>query len=346
MRNPLVQKMFSGDVDIIGDIHGEYGALLTLLDRLGYDEQGNHRLNRKLVFVGDLVDRGPDSLSVVKLVATMHRAGNAQVVAGNHELNLLRKKRKHGNHWFYGEKEKLFGEDDVKAYGLSLDSSFSRLVSDSETQAQILDFFQQLPIALERKDLRVVHACWHQPSIDQIRNLRENLKTYYQQTEDQLRAIMSPPPKGSDPQRSAMYDLFMQNNHPIKVLTSGPEIRAQTPFQSGGKLRYTERVLWWETYTEPIPVIFGHYWRRRGSPPYDLRKSPPPYLFSEIPEFGWYNHTFCIDYSVGGRYMERATQKTLGSMGAYLCAFRTHGNTYSLLFDDGLAVNIPSPHPS
>ena len=108
----LIQPMFPGDVDIIGDVHGEYGALLTLLDRMGYDDQGHHPEHRKLIFVGDLVDRGPDNISVVQMIAKMHALGNAQVVAGNHELNILREKKKHGNHWFYGEKENMFNKNE------------------------------------------------------------------------------------------------------------------------------------------------------------------------------------------------------------------------------------------
>ena len=69
----LVQQLPQSDLDIIGDVHGEIGALCTLLDRLGYDDQGRHPQNRHLVFVGDLVDRGPDSLGVLDLVIPFHQ---------------------------------------------------------------------------------------------------------------------------------------------------------------------------------------------------------------------------------------------------------------------------------
>ena len=57
----LVGELFDGPLDIIGDVHGECGTLCKLLDRLGYDGNGDHPEGRRLVFVGDLVDRGPDS---------------------------------------------------------------------------------------------------------------------------------------------------------------------------------------------------------------------------------------------------------------------------------------------
>ncbi len=64
----LIQELFSGPIDIVGDIHGEIEALRQLLKSLGYDQYGIHPDGRRLVFVGDLVDRGPNSPAVVELV--------------------------------------------------------------------------------------------------------------------------------------------------------------------------------------------------------------------------------------------------------------------------------------
>jgi hypothetical protein len=57
----LVQPLFDGPVDIIGDVHGEIDALRSLMRHLGYKDDGFHPENRRLVFVGDLTDRGPTS---------------------------------------------------------------------------------------------------------------------------------------------------------------------------------------------------------------------------------------------------------------------------------------------
>ncbi len=79
--------------DLIGDIHGCYQELRDLLEKLGYRKdpvQGyRHPRGRRVIFVGDLVDRGPDSLSVLQLAMTMKRAGNALVTLGNHDNKLL-----------------------------------------------------------------------------------------------------------------------------------------------------------------------------------------------------------------------------------------------------------------
>ncbi|MFB8271489.1 polynucleotide kinase-phosphatase [Streptomyces sp. NPDC055955] len=74
----------TGPFDIIGDIHGCAAELETLLTRLGYVD-GVHPEGRTAVFVGDLVDRGPDSPSVLRRVMGMVSSGHALCVPGNHE---------------------------------------------------------------------------------------------------------------------------------------------------------------------------------------------------------------------------------------------------------------------
>ncbi len=88
-----------GPFDVIGDVHGCRSELETLLGRLGYeiarDEQGRpvdarHPDARRVVFVGDLVDRGPDVVGVLRLAMGMVASGNALAVPGNHEAKLVK----------------------------------------------------------------------------------------------------------------------------------------------------------------------------------------------------------------------------------------------------------------
>ncbi|MFJ3725448.1 polynucleotide kinase-phosphatase [Streptomyces sp. NPDC090045] len=79
----------TGPFDIVGDIHGCSSELETLLAKLGY-EDGVHPEGRTAVFVGDLVDRGPDSPGVLRRVMGMVKSGNALCVPGNHENKLGR----------------------------------------------------------------------------------------------------------------------------------------------------------------------------------------------------------------------------------------------------------------
>jgi protein phosphatase len=74
----------TGPFDIIGDIHGCAAELESLLGKLGYID-GVHPDGRQAVFVGDLVDRGPESPAVLRRVMSMVTSGNALCVPGNHE---------------------------------------------------------------------------------------------------------------------------------------------------------------------------------------------------------------------------------------------------------------------
>ncbi|MEU1344831.1 polynucleotide kinase-phosphatase [Streptomyces sp. NPDC005827] len=74
----------TGPFDIVGDIHGCASELESLLAKLGYAD-GVHPDGRTAVFVGDLVDRGPDSPGVLRRVMSMVGSGNALCVPGNHE---------------------------------------------------------------------------------------------------------------------------------------------------------------------------------------------------------------------------------------------------------------------
>ncbi|EGL83581.1 metallophosphoesterase [Caldalkalibacillus thermarum TA2.A1] len=79
--------------DIIGDVHGCYRELLTLLGRLGYREQNGlyfHHQGRKIVFVGDITDRGPQSINTLRFVIRHVEAGQALYVPGNHCDKLYR----------------------------------------------------------------------------------------------------------------------------------------------------------------------------------------------------------------------------------------------------------------
>jgi polynucleotide kinase-phosphatase len=82
-------RHLTGPFDIIGDVHGCRSELESLLARLGYVD-GHHPEGRTAVFVGDLVDRGPDSPGVLRRVMGMVAAGDALCVPGNHENKLGR----------------------------------------------------------------------------------------------------------------------------------------------------------------------------------------------------------------------------------------------------------------
>ncbi|MCY7400222.1 MAG: polynucleotide kinase-phosphatase [Nocardioides sp.] len=87
-----------GPFDVVGDVHGCASELRALLSTLGWQLHlegdvavgASHPEGRQAVFVGDLVDRGPDTPGVLRLVMGMVQAGTALCVAGNHEAKLVR----------------------------------------------------------------------------------------------------------------------------------------------------------------------------------------------------------------------------------------------------------------
>lgn len=105
VRQPLYnnKKHEKGPFDVIGDVHGCYDELIELLQKLSYtitksEDEGDGNFgyniippgNRKAIFVGDLVDRGPKTPDVLKLVMSMVNTGAAFCVPGNHDIKLKR----------------------------------------------------------------------------------------------------------------------------------------------------------------------------------------------------------------------------------------------------------------
>lgn len=144
-------------IDIIGDIHGYADPLVALLRELGYREQGGvwRHPERRAVFVGDFVDRGPHQQRVLEIVRGMVEAGAADAVMGNHEYNAV-----------------CFATEDPANPGDYLRphtaknrhqhaACLDQLGEGSATHREWLAWFRSLPLWREYEGLRVVHACWH-----------------------------------------------------------------------------------------------------------------------------------------------------------------------------------------
>jgi protein phosphatase len=134
-----------GPFDLIGDVHGCRSELETLLDRLGYElDTPRHAQQRKVVFLGDLVDRGPDIPGVLRLVMKLVAAGVALCVPGNHDMKLLKKLR---------------GRDVQISHGLA--ASLEQLAREPpEFVAQVTEFLDGLVshYVLDDGKLVVAHA--------------------------------------------------------------------------------------------------------------------------------------------------------------------------------------------
>lgn len=209
--------------DIIGDIHGHADELEALLIQLGYNEERgifSHSEGRKVIFLGDYIDRGPEIRRVLQIVRGMIDAGEAHGILGNHEVNALRYHTSDGNGGY------------LRAH------SGSKLKQHSATLSQItepspdewkdwLDWFAELPLWLDLGPIRAVHASWNSKIKSQLQGIGklsgETLKAYsIKDTDD--------------------YDA-------ISTIINGPEARLPEPHSfktPDGKERFDIRTKWWE----------------------------------------------------------------------------------------------------
>ena len=98
-----------GPFDIIGDVHGCYDELQSLITDLGWktEPELHHPEGRKLFFVGDLVDRGPDSVKVLNFVMDAVEGGKGICVPGNHDIRLVKALKGQPTSTGHGLKETL-----------------------------------------------------------------------------------------------------------------------------------------------------------------------------------------------------------------------------------------------
>ncbi len=347
MSEFLLKQIPQQPLILIGDIHGEVTALRSLLAEIDKQNKNQPRL---LVFVGDLCDRGPDSPAVIELVEELVAQKKALCILGNHEINLLANDAKDGSGWYFDERE------------IADQSYYAPFNRASEAQkARISDFFAALPLAIQTPDLRVVHAAWDVQAINAIARvplgqLREfigqcahNLQhqaavsgiyeRYLQEKHQwarQLEDVDNPPPYL---QAIADYEVLQQTMDPIKRLTSGIEELSPKPFFSGNRWRYLDRTPWWNQDQNPIPVVFGHYWRLLY-PPKNNQAWRYSKLFAGVAPNAWHgarHQAFCLDYSVGARWRERKQNIDIDDSKFKLAAM--FWPEKKLLFDDGNSVS-------
>jgi len=277
--------------DIIGDIHGYAEQLEALLRKLGYREQAGvwSHPQRQVIFLGDFIDRGPEQLRAVKIPRRMVESGSALAVMGNHEFNAV-----------------LYATPDTEQGGYlrghseknrKQHSEFLQAVGESSAlHRELVDWFRLLPVYLDLPGLRVVHACWHEPSLVSLAPWLD----------DGQRLL----PEAWLPAARKRHEVYSS----IEVLLKGLEIPlpAGVTFRdAGGHPRGHARTRWWQegrpTYRETAfvpptavaelpderippdqlpgydgrkPLFLGHYW-----------------LTDAVPE-PMTEHIACLDYSV------------------------------------------------
>lgn len=154
--------------DFIGDIHGYADMLIELLEKLGYSKRNGVYCHptRKVLFVGDYIDRGPKILNTLKIVRQMVESGNAIALMGNHEYNALcfHHQESEGGHL-----RKHLIKNIVQHF-----ETLKQFQNKQEEYEDYLEWFKTLPLYYETEDFRAVHACWDRGNIAFLRSELEN----------------------------------------------------------------------------------------------------------------------------------------------------------------------------
>lgn len=151
--------------DIVGDVHGCADALGRLLERLGYRFQAGvwQHPRRMAIFVGDIIDRGPQIRESLEIVRNMVEQGHAHCIMGNHEYYALA--------WHMAapsESNQLFvREHNHRSANIWQATAEAFAAYPNDWQAA-LDWFAERPLFLDGERFRVVHACWDAALIEGV----------------------------------------------------------------------------------------------------------------------------------------------------------------------------------
>jgi hypothetical protein len=217
-----------------------------------------------------LIDRGPKQLATIDLVRRMVEAEAARCIMGNHEFNAIA--------WATPDRSRpgKFLRPHGKLGNLDQHRAFLAEVEGTPKHDELIMWFKNLPLWLDLGTLRIVHACWHQPSID----------------------LLQKKMGANDCLSDEMVLFGNRRGHSIfeaiEIICKGPEVNLPPGVffkDSTGKVRNEVRVRWWQddlsTYRQAAigppeemhkipdvpmpaewtahpyegpPVIFGHYW--------------------------------------------------------------------------------------
>ncbi|TKG91962.1 metallophosphoesterase [Puteibacter caeruleilacunae] len=152
--------------DIIGDIHGHASLLIQLLEKLGYRENGEGfyaHPERKVIFVGDYINRGTEIRKTLQIIRSMVENNKALAVIGNHEYNAIIYYLKDKNHKYIKKRSAK-----VK---LAMRKTEEQFRGHPDEWKETLKFFRHTPMWLELDGLRIVHAYWNDEHINHLKTI-------------------------------------------------------------------------------------------------------------------------------------------------------------------------------
>ncbi len=296
-------------LDFIGDVHGHLDCLCKLLEKLGYTRNSVNEpyvspIGRRVVFLGDYIDRGPNSRGVYHLVRQMTEAQSAIALLGNHELNALAfwtKRRTPLSSADSYYREHTFNKVMIHAETVSSfrpDGSFN----GKKEFEEMLSFFRTLPLYLETPAFRAMHACADLEALEVLRragvtNLSDD--SVLHRTLD-----------------NQSGDLFAA----VDTLLKGPEMDLSSGisfYDCENVKRFRTRIRWW---VNPFKASIRDLALQPGIelpeiPVSEAIQKRPFYGESERPAFfGHYwlegnvgcfrENVCCVDYSIASRFKQ------------------------------------------
>ncbi|MBI1248360.1 diadenosine tetraphosphatase [bacterium] len=290
--------------DLIGDIHGHADALVNLLEKLGYSLKAGafRHPERRVIFLGDYIDRGPKIAETVQIVRDMVESETALAIMGNHELNALAFHLPHPHR--QSEHLRPHNPKNEKQHGQTLAQLTDGQLSDA------LTWFRTLPMWLDLPGIRAVHACWDDVEV-------ANVQSELQHNEGVSNRFLELACLPGNP-------LFKA----VEVILKGKELALPEGISfsdKDGNVRTKTRTRW---YLSPEGQTFGSYAMtdqiacdvplseeaKRNARPYEVTEKPVfvghYWLRADTPEPLAAN-VACLDYSV--------------AKGGYLCAYRWLG---------------------
>jgi hypothetical protein len=289
--------------DIIGDIHGHAVKLEALLQKMGYEKSKGYYYHpeRKVLFIGDYIDRGPMIKETLCMVREMVENEAAIALLGNHEYNAICFHFTHpkGGHFRNHEIKNI-----VQHY-----ETLQQFQNKQKYYDEYIQWFMTLPLFFENESFRAVHACWDAEHIGLLNGYLENgcfnLKHIQEATkkctrtfraiEDTLKGKELTLPNGEtftdgnghvrSEYRIKWWEDPAQMNHKsisVETLENIPELPIE-PKDISGSSHYSP---------DEKPVFFGHYWLQGQ-----------PFLFRD--------NICCVDFSI--------------AKGGHLAAYRYDG---------------------
>jgi Calcineurin-like phosphoesterase len=273
---PINAKRAVQGYDLIGDVHGCALALQRLLKKMGYEHRdGCYRHpSRKVIFLGDIVDRGPRIREALHIVKDMVDADQAEIVLGNHEYNAMcycTRGRDESDHLF-------LREHNARNHRL-IRETLEQFEEHPKEWQQFLNWFHEIPLFLEKEHFRVVHACWDAKAIVRFKKMSPfhclDLDMLYESARDGsfLGAFVDRLTRGTsldlpDNQTIISRDGYVRNVFRTKFWNEEPETYADVVFQpdplpdkiSDRPLSEEEtgQLMYYDHYQ--LPVFVGHYW--------------------------------------------------------------------------------------